>query len=231
MLPGFCKRNVFLRFEGGTRRDHQNMSLQFGVSYMGGDYEYVRVRRWPFSIGRNPANDLCLANSTHISRRHARVFKDADGYRLIAQGTNPTYLNGTPVIPDEPVLIRPGDRIELPDYLLEVRDTREKEAVDATINVELVSNSLIIIRRVASAIGSSSWTVEAIHAWLTGGRPSARPREIWVRHHQVALCLPGRIGLVQLEQRLSLFDDLIGHLDPQALEIDLVDPDSAIIAG
>ena len=196
---------------------------------MGGDYEYVRVRRWPFSIGRNPANDLCLANSSHISRRHARVFKEADGYRLIAQGTNPTYLNGTVLVPDLPVPIRPGDRIELPDYLLEVRDTRENETPDATVNVELVSNSLIIIRRIASAIGSSSWTVAAIHSWLTGSRPSASPREIWVRHHQVALCLPGRISLSQLEQRLALFDDLIAHLDPQALQIDLVDPGSAII--
>jgi hypothetical protein len=206
------------------------MSLQFGVSYMGGDYEYVRVRRWPFSIGRNPANDLCLANSSRISRRHARVFKETDGYHLIPQGTNPTFLNGTPLLPDEPVLIRPGDRIELPDYLLEVRDTREKEAVDVTINVELVSNSLIIIRRVASAIGTSSWTVQAIHEWLTDGRPSTAPREIRVRHHQVTLCLPGRIGLTQLEQHLALFDDLIAHLDPQALEIDLINPDSAIIA-
>jgi len=206
------------------------MGLQFGVSYMGGDYEYVRVRRWPFSIGRNPANDLCLANSTHISRRHARVFKETDGYRLIAQGTNPTYLNGTPVAPEEPVLIRPGDRIELPDYLLEVRDTRENEAADATINVELVSNSLIIIRRVASAIGSSTWTVESIHDWLTAGHQSMGLREIWVRHHQVALCLPGKISLTQLEQRLALFDDLIAHLDPQALEIDLIDPQSAIVA-
>ncbi|TNF85763.1 MAG: FHA domain-containing protein [Gammaproteobacteria bacterium] len=207
------------------------MGLQFGVSYMGGEYEYVRVRRWPFSIGRNPANDLCLANSTHISRRHARVFKETDGYRLVAQGTNPTYLNGTPVAPDESVPIRPGDRIELPDYLLEVRDTRENEAAGATINVELVSNSLIIIRRVASAIGSSRWTVESIHDWLTGGRPGSNPREIWIRHHQVALCLPGRIGFTQLEQRLALFDDLISHLDPQALEIDLHDPDKAIIAN
>ncbi len=207
------------------------MGLQFGVSYMGGDYEYVRVRRWPFSIGRNPANDLCLANSSHISRRHARVFKEADGYRLIAQGTNPTYLNGTPIVPDEPVPIRPGDRIELPDYLLEVRDTRENEAAGATINVEMVSNSLIIIRRVASAIGSSSWSIEAIHAWLTGGRQSLGPREIWIRHHQVALCLPGRIDLTQLQQRLALFDDLIAHLDPQALTIDLIDPDSPIAAS
>ena len=215
---------------GTHRQTISDMSLQFGVSYMGGDYEYVRVRRWPFSIGRNPANDLCLANSTHISRRHVRVFKETDGYRLIAQGTNPTYLNGAPVAPDEPVLIRPGDRIELPDYLLEVRDTRENEAADATINVELVSNSLIIIRRVASAIGSSSWTVESIHQWLTGGRMSTSPREIWVRHHQVALCLPAKISLVQLEQRLALFDELIAHMDPQALEISLTDPESAIFA-
>lgn len=203
------------------------MGLQFGVSYMGGDYEYVRVRRWPFSIGRNPANDLCLANSSHISRRHARVLKETDGYRLVAQGTNPTYLNGTPVAPDQPVIIHPGDRIELPDYLLEVRDTRENAATDATINVELVSNSLIIIRRIASSIGTSNWTTGAIHQWLTEGRSA---REIWVRHHQVALCLPGRINLDQLEQRLQLFDDLIAHLDPQALEIELIDPGSAIRA-
>ncbi len=202
------------------------MSLQFGVSYMGGDYEYVRVRRWPFSIGRNPANDLCLANSSHISRRHVRVFKEADGYHLIAQGTNPTYLNGTLVTPDEPVPIQPGDRIELPNYLLEVRDTKENGAADSTINVEQVSNSVIIIRRIASTIGTSSWTVEAIHDWLTSGRPSLGGREILIRHQQIALCLPGRIDCAQLEQRLALFDDLIAHLDPQALEIDLIDPDS-----
>ncbi len=198
------------------------MSLQFGVSYQGGDYEYVRVRRWPFSIGRNPANDLCLPNSSHISRRHAKVFKEADGYRLIAQGSNPTYLNGTLLQPDESVLIRPGDRIELPGYLLEVRDTRGNDAVDATVNVELVTNSRIIVRRVASALGTSRWTTEAIHDWLSSGRD----REIWIRHHHVALCLPGRTTASQLEQRLSLFDELIADLDPQALEIELIDPAS-----
>jgi pSer/pThr/pTyr-binding forkhead associated (FHA) protein len=198
------------------------MSLQFGVSYRGGDYEYVRVRRWPFSIGRNPANDLCLANSSHISRRHARVFKEADGYRLVAQGSNPTYLNGAPIRPQEPVAIRPGDRIELPDYLLEVRDTRDKDSAAATVNVELVSNSLIIIRRVASALGSSRWTVDAIHEWLH----DRSQREIWIRHHHVALCLPGKMEATHLEQRLGAFDELIAHLDPQALEIEIIDPGS-----
>ena len=198
------------------------MSLQFGVSYRGGDYEYVRVRRWPFSIGRNPANDLCLPNSSHISRRHAKVFKETDGYRLVAQSSNPTYLNGTALQQDESVLIQPGDRIELPDYLLEVRDTRGNDTLDATVNVELVNNSQIIIRRVASALGTGRWTVEAIHEWLG----NSRDREIWIRHYQVALCLPGKIDLTHLEQRLSLFNELIADLDPQALEIDLVDPAS-----
>jgi pSer/pThr/pTyr-binding forkhead associated (FHA) protein len=196
------------------------MAIQFGVSYMGGECEYVRVRRWPFSIGRNPANDLCLTNSSLISRRHVQVFKHEDGYQLIASGRNPTYLNGTPVQADEPIMIQPGDRIELPDYLLEVRDTRSEEQMGATLNVEVVTNSVIIVRRVASAVGTGSWTIEAIHAWLA----AHRDREIWIRHHKVSLCLPSRIELVQLRQRLELFDTLVAHLDPKSLVIDLVDP-------
>jgi len=201
------------------------MGLQFGVSYMGGECEYVRVRRWPFSIGRNPANDLCLANSSLVSRRHARILKDRDGYQLVAIGRNPTFLNGVSVPPDEPVVIRPGDRIELPEYLLEVRDTSRKASINATVNVDVVSNGVIIVRRVASVIGTTSWTVEGIETWLSG----RRGREIWIRHHRVTLCLPGSIGVVQLSQRLRLFDTLIAHLDPQALNIELVDPGAATI--
>jgi pSer/pThr/pTyr-binding forkhead associated (FHA) protein len=196
------------------------MGLQFGVSYKGGDYEYVRVRRWPFSIGRNPANDLCLANSSLISRRHVRVFKEEDGYRLIASGRNPTYLNGKAVKPGEPVEIQPGDRIELPNYLLEVRDPSQKDKISATVNVEVVTNSVIIVRRVASMIGTRSWTAEAIHNWLK----NCRGREIWIQHQQVALCLPDRLTLDQLSQRLELFDQLIADLDPHSLVIEVVDP-------
>jgi len=201
------------------------MGLQFGVSYKGGEYEYVRVRRWPFSIGRNPANDLCLANSSLISRRHVRILKDRDRYQLIATGRNPTFLNGTRILADVPVEIAPGDRIELPDYLLEVRDTSGNASISATVNVEAVSNSVIIVRRVASFIGTGSWTVEAIEAWLC----DRRGREIWIRHHHVTLCLPGSIGVEPLRQRLQLFDTLIAHLDPQALNIEVVDSGVAAI--
>lgn len=196
------------------------MALQFGVSYKGGDYEYVRVRRWPFSIGRNPANDLCLANSPLISRRHARICKATDGYSLVAQGRNPTFLNGVRVRPEQPVPICPGDRIELPDYLLEVRDTAGKDEIGATVNVEMVSNSVIITRRIASELGMARWSAAAIHEWLS----TRAGREIWVRHHHVALCLPARLDLAQLEQRLGLFDQLISHLDPRALVIERTDP-------
>jgi len=196
------------------------MGLQFGVSYKGGETEYVRVRRWPFSIGRNPASDLCLANSSLISRRHVRVFKDQDTYQLIACGRNPTYLNGARLDQGESVEIHPGDRIELPNYLLEVRDTSGNDALSATVNVEVVTNSIIVVRRVASIIGTTSWTVEAIHNWLK----NCRGREIWIQHQKVSLCLPDRLTLEQLGRRLELFDQLIADLDPQILVIDVVDP-------
>jgi hypothetical protein len=118
------------------------------------------------------------------------------------------------------VLIRPGDRIELPNYLLEVRDTSQRDQPDATVNVEMVTNSVIIVRRVASIIGTRSWTAEAIHSWLK----NCRGRQIWIAHQKVSLCLPDRLGLDQLRQRLKLFDELVAELDPQSLVIDVVDP-------
>lgn len=196
------------------------MGLQFGVSYKGGESEYVRIRRWPFSIGRHPANDLCLANSALTSRRHVRIDRQDDEYILTACGRNPTFLNGQRLPLNEPVGIRPGDRIELPDYLLEFRDTARDDTMGATINVEAISTSMIIVRRVASMLGTSRWTVEAIHQWLTAGGE----REIWIRHHHIALCLPHRLDSTQIEERLNQFDALIAELDPQALRIELVDP-------
>ena len=196
------------------------MGLQFGVSYMGGDYEYVRVRRWPFSIGRSPGNDLCLSNSALISRRHVRVFKDEAGYHLVARGRNPTYLNGNLVVPNQPVALHPGDRIELPDYVLTVRNSGHNQVITATVNVEVVSTTAIITRRIASELGVSRWSVDAIHDWLRTGQG----RQIRIRHERVALCLPERMNLQELEQRLALFDELISELDPQALEIELVNP-------
>ena len=196
------------------------MALQFGVCYAGGDYEYVRLRRWPFTIGRDSRSDLCLANSAHISRRHARVIRVGDTYQLIAHGRNSTYLNGERIPPEVPVEIQAGDTIELPDYVLNVRDTAQSNTISATINVQAVSNTTIIIRRIASALGARKWTLDGIFDWLQVGRG----REVWIRHHQVELYLSKRLSQQQLNERLELFDDLLTRLDPQQLKIEIIDP-------
>ncbi|MEZ5550622.1 MAG: FHA domain-containing protein [Pseudomonadales bacterium] len=195
------------------------MALQFGVSFAGGDFEFVRVRRWPFSIGRGQRNDLCLSNSSRISRAHARISKEGDIYQLIVFGRNPTYLNGEKVPADQPRKIQPGDTIEFPDYRLSVRDTAEIRTNTATINVQAVTTTTILVRRIASALNTHRWSVEAIFDWLQ----EARGREIWIRHQKVELYLHPRLGLEDLSTRIALFDQLITHLDPHQLAIEIAD--------
>jgi pSer/pThr/pTyr-binding forkhead associated (FHA) protein len=197
-----------------------SMGLQLGISYLGGEREYVRVRRWPFSIGRNPGNDLCLKNSGFISRRHAQILKDNRAYKLVALGRNPTFLNGSIVEPDKPIDIIPGDRIELPDYLIHVRSSSRKPAYDPTVNVDKVSATAAVVRRIASQIGVSQWTTTAIKTWLD----ECPGREVRISQPPATLFLTTSISLEQLEQRLELFDKLISPLDPYSLSIQTVDP-------
>lgn len=195
------------------------MALQFGVSYAGGDFEFVRVRRWPFSIGRGQRNDLCLSNSSRISRAHAKISKEGNLYQLTVFGRNPTYLNGEKLPADQPRTIQPGDTIEFPDYRLSVRDTAEIRTNTATINVQAVSTTTILVRRIASALNTHRWSVEAIFDWLH----EVRGREIWIRHQKVELYLHPRLRLDELLQRIALFDQLITDLDPHQLEIEIAD--------
>jgi hypothetical protein len=62
-----------------------------------------------FTIGREPGCDLTLADQT-VSRRHASLAKDAEGWLLSDLGsTNGTRLNGWRV--RAPVLVSPGDLV------------------------------------------------------------------------------------------------------------------------
>ena len=196
------------------------MALQFGVSFAGGEYEYVRARRWPFTIGRAQRNDLCLSNSALISRHHARILKEGDDYYLISQGRNPTYLNGEALLTQQPQPILPGDTIEFPDYTVQVRDTTHARTVTATVNVQAVTTTTIIIRRVASALNTHRWTVDGIFDWLQ----ATRGRVIRVSHHQVELFLHERLVRQELSQRLAMLDQLVRHLDPQKIQIEITDP-------
>ncbi len=76
---------------------------------MGGVRE-VPITKTPFTLGRQPDNDLVLLDN-HISRRHARIIQGAQGYAVEDLASrHGTHVNG------ERVEIRPlhdGDRINL----------------------------------------------------------------------------------------------------------------------
>lgn len=198
------------------------MALQFGISFGGGDPEYVRVRRWPFRIGRSPKCDLFLPNSSRISRLQAKVVKDADTYLLISLGRNPSYLNGELIPPHSPRVIKAGDVIEFPDYTLEVRDTATpaSRTITATANVQQVSASTVIERMVASSLGIQRWSHHGIYDWLQDGRG----REIQIRHEKLELKLARGLTSTEVTQRLTLFDTFFDLIDPRQVSVHVVDP-------
>ena len=64
----------------------------------------------PLALGRDSSNGIRLQD-TEISRRHAELRRESDGYRVVdLHSANGTFVNGKPV--DQSVL-RSGDRIQL----------------------------------------------------------------------------------------------------------------------
>jgi pSer/pThr/pTyr-binding forkhead associated (FHA) protein len=69
------------------------------------------VDRQVITIGRAPNNDFCIRDKS-LSRSHARLERQSDGYRVRDLGSaNGTSLNGKKL--DGPVLARDGDELEL----------------------------------------------------------------------------------------------------------------------
>ena len=75
-----------------------------------------QAMRWPldkgeFIIGRSPGCDLVVGDR-QISRRHARLVRDQEGYLLEDLGSkNGTYLNGARI--EEPERLQDGDEIQV----------------------------------------------------------------------------------------------------------------------
>jgi serine/threonine-protein kinase len=82
-----------------------------------------------FLIGRQAPGDGKLANDIEISRRHARLWREADGRFMIEDlgSTNGTYVNSQRVSSQA---LRPHDVIEMGDTRILVLDPREAPAVD-----------------------------------------------------------------------------------------------------
>ena len=78
--------------------------------------EDILVRYFPFIIGKNrEISDLCL-NLPQISRIHAKIEEDGDGYMLTdLNSTNGTSVNGRFLETNESVHIEPGEMLSFAD--------------------------------------------------------------------------------------------------------------------
>jgi len=76
-----------------------------------GNQREIEISRTPFNLGRQSDNDLVLLDS-RISRRHASILKDGDGYVLEDAGSrHGTFVNGERVV--SPQRLKSGDQISL----------------------------------------------------------------------------------------------------------------------
>ncbi len=76
-----------------------------------GNQREIEISHTPFTLGRQGDNDLVLLD-TRISRRHARILKDSDGYLLEDAGSrHGTFVNGERVTGSRP--LKSGDQISL----------------------------------------------------------------------------------------------------------------------
>ncbi len=78
--------------------------------------EDVLVRYFPFIIGKNrEISDFCL-NLPQISRIHAKIEEDGDGYRITdLNSTNGTSVNGRFLETNESIHIEPGELLSFAD--------------------------------------------------------------------------------------------------------------------
>jgi pSer/pThr/pTyr-binding forkhead associated (FHA) protein len=75
----------------------------------------------PFSIGRDANSDIIIREPA-VSRSHAEVRPDADGFVLTATGATGTRLNGTPIT--TAAKLSDGDRIEIGSVEITYREGR-----------------------------------------------------------------------------------------------------------
>ncbi len=76
-----------------------------------GNQREVEISRTPFTLGRQGDNDLVLLD-TRISRRHARIIKDNEGYMLEDMGSrHGTFVNGERLTASR--RLKSGDQISL----------------------------------------------------------------------------------------------------------------------
>lgn len=112
---------------GGPRRSPVECTLAVLDHEMAGGE--VSLAAPVVSIGRRCTNDVCLSWDACVSRDHARLQQDGDGWVLEDLGsTNGTYLGQQRLT--EPTVVRPGDRIRVGRTWLELRVQEQPEELE-----------------------------------------------------------------------------------------------------
>ena len=72
----------------------------------------IPIDRTPYTIGRDPAQNVCVLSDAHISRRHACITYASGQYTLTdLNSAGHTRLNGRILPPNEPAVLVSGDII------------------------------------------------------------------------------------------------------------------------
>ncbi|HEY5935657.1 MAG TPA: FHA domain-containing protein [Kofleriaceae bacterium] len=100
------------------------------------------------TIGRTDKNHLALPAAV-ISQRHARIVEKDGRYILVdLKSMNGTYVNGRKIT--APLLIRPGDRIAMGNFVLELAGDLDGAAADTLADSEYEDDDPTIDRSVST---------------------------------------------------------------------------------
>jgi signal transduction histidine kinase len=123
----------------------------------------------PVGLGRENSNIVRL-HDTEVSRRHAELRQERDGYHLVDLGSaNGTYVNAKPV---ETALLAAGDRVQLGQTVMLFHDGDGSSRADLTGRVDLLARTSAhdrsaILRSMPSGEGSRVLQApDAAAGWL-----------------------------------------------------------------
>jgi signal transduction histidine kinase len=92
----------------------------------------------PLTLGRDSSNAIRLQD-TEISRRHAELRRESDGYRVVdLRSANGTFVNGEAV---DQFVLHSGDRIQLGQTVLLFHEGNAGARGDLTARVDLLAKS------------------------------------------------------------------------------------------
>jgi signal transduction histidine kinase/pSer/pThr/pTyr-binding forkhead associated (FHA) protein len=122
------------------------------------------------TLGRDLSNTVRLHADTEVSRRHAELRLDREGYRIVDLGSaNGTYVNGQPV---DQTALQPGDRVQLGQTVMLFHLGNDGNSRDLTARVDLLTKSSpddrsAILKSIPSGEGSRVLQApDATAGWL-----------------------------------------------------------------